>query len=125
VRALVEELLRHPRTGVRLHAHRASRALSDRDTHTRLTVLLLSDPLPDVVRMAVRTLGRARWEPALPELVRLLDHAKPVVGRAARDALVGFGGAAVPVLRRAAARARPDRRSLYTDVLAEILGPEV
>ncbi|MFE6773852.1 HEAT repeat domain-containing protein [Streptomyces fimicarius] len=124
LRALVEELLRHPRAGVRLHAHRTSRALFGRETHARLTALLLSDPLPDVVRMAVRTLGRASWEPALPDLVRLLDHAKPVVRRAARDALVGFGAAAVPVLRRAAAHARPDRRSLYTDVLAEILGRE-
>ncbi|MFD4024968.1 HEAT repeat domain-containing protein [Streptomyces sp. NPDC058576] len=120
--ALVEELLRHPVAGVRLHAHRTSRALFDRDTHARLTALLLSDPLPDVVRMAVRTLGRAAWEPALPDLVRLLDHAKPVVRRAARDALIGFGGAAVPVLRRAEAHARPDRRSLYTDALARIAG---
>ncbi|MGW8489719.1 HEAT repeat domain-containing protein, partial [Streptomyces sp. NPDC055886] len=120
VRALVEELLRHPVAGVRLHAHRTSRALFDRDTHARLTALLLSDPLPDVVRMAVGTLGRAAWEPALPDLVRILDHAKPVIQRAARDALIGFGGAAVPVLRRAEAHARPDRRSLYTDMLAEI-----
>ncbi|WP_405435693.1 HEAT repeat domain-containing protein [Streptomyces anulatus] len=122
---LVEELLRHPRAGVRLHAHRTSRALFDRDTHARLTALLLSDPSPDVVRMAARTLGRAGWEPALPGLVRLLDHAKPVVRKAARDALVGFGGAALPVLRRTAAHARPDRRPLYADVLAEISGAEV
>ncbi|MEU6955333.1 HEAT repeat domain-containing protein [Streptomyces sp. NPDC045714] len=122
LRALVEELLSHPIAGVRLHAHRTSRALFDRDTHARLTVLLLSDPLPDVVRMAARTLGRAGFEPALPGLVRLLDHPKPVVRRAVRDALVGFGDAAVPVLRRTAARARPDRRPLYTDVLAEISG---
>ncbi|MFH9199435.1 HEAT repeat domain-containing protein [Streptomyces anulatus] len=122
---LVEELLRHPRAGVRLHAHRTSRALFDRDTHARLTALLLSDPSPDVVRMAARTLGSARWEPALPDLVRLLDHAKPVVRKAARDALVGFGGAAVPDLRRTAAHARPDRRPLYTDVLAEISGAAV
>ncbi|MFB7480194.1 HEAT repeat domain-containing protein [Streptomyces anulatus] len=125
LRTLVEELLRHPRAGVRLHAHRTSRALFDRDTHARLTALLLSDPSPDVVRMAARTLGRAGWEPALPDLVRLLDHAKPVVRKAARDALVGFGGAAVPVLRRTAAHARPDRRPLYTDVLAEISGAGV
>lgn len=123
--ALVAELLRHPRAGVRLHAHRTSRALFDRDTHARLTALLLSDPSPDVVRMAARTLGRAGWEPALSDLVRLLDHAKPVVRKAARDALVGFGGAAVPVLRRTAAHARPDRRPLYTDVLAEISGAGV
>ncbi|MGW5985898.1 HEAT repeat domain-containing protein [Streptomyces anulatus] len=125
LRTLVEELLCHPRAGVRLHAHRTSRALFDRDTHARLTALLLSDPSPDVVRMAVRTLGRVGWEPALPDLVRLLDHAKPVVRKAARDALVGFGGAAVPVLRRTAAHARPDRRPLYTDVLAEISGAGV
>ncbi|KPL35929.1 PBS lyase [Streptomyces anulatus] len=125
LRTLVEELLCHPRAGVRLHAHRTSRALFDRDTHARLTALLLSDPSPDVVRMAARTLGRAGWEPALPDLVRLLDHAKPVVRKAARDALVGFGGAAVPVLRRTAAHARPDRRPLYTDVLAEISGARV
>ncbi|WP_424570452.1 HEAT repeat domain-containing protein [Streptomyces sp. CH-036] len=123
--ALVEELLRHPRAGVRLHAHRASRALFDRDTHARLTSLLLADPLPDVVRMAVRTLGRAAWAPALPDLVRLLDHAKPTVRRAARDAVVGFGGAAVPALRRAEAHARPDRRSLYTEVLAQITDEQV
>ncbi|MGX1956000.1 HEAT repeat domain-containing protein [Streptomyces anulatus] len=122
---LVEELLRHPRAGVRLHAHRTSRALFDRETHARLTALLLSDPSPDVVRMAARTLGRVGWEPALPDLVRLLDHVKPVVRKAARDALVGFGGAAVPVLRRTAAHARPDRRPLYTDVLAEISGAGV
>ncbi|MGO1022580.1 HEAT repeat domain-containing protein [Streptomyces rubiginosohelvolus] len=123
--ALVEELLRHPRAGVRLHAHRASRALFDRDTHARLTALLLADPLPDVVRMAVRTLGRAAWAPALPDLVRLLDHAKPMVRSAARDAVVGFGGAAVPALRRAEAHARPDRRSLYTEVLAQITDEQV
>ncbi|MGW4627323.1 HEAT repeat domain-containing protein [Streptomyces rubiginosohelvolus] len=120
LRSLIEELLRHPRAGVRLHAHRVSRALFDRDTHARLTALLLADPLPDVVRMAVRTLGRAAWAPALPDLVRLLDHAKPTVRRAAREAVVGFGGAAVPALRRAEAHARPDRRSLYTEVLARI-----
>ncbi|WP_439081299.1 HEAT repeat domain-containing protein [Streptomyces sp. WL006] len=117
---LMEELLRHPRTGVRLHAHRVSRTLFDRDTHARLTVFLLADPVPDVVRGAIRMLGRAAWEPALPDLVRLLGHPKPAVRTAARDALVDFGATAVPPLRRAAARARPDRRSLYTDVLAGI-----
>ncbi|MFE2295022.1 HEAT repeat domain-containing protein [Streptomyces sp. NPDC059452] len=123
VHAVIEELLRHPRAGVRLHAHRVSRALFDRATHARSTVLLLSDPLPDVVRMAARTLGRARWEPALPELIRLLGHPKPVVRGAAREAVTGFGAAAVPPLRRAAAHARPDRRPLYTDILAALTGP--
>ncbi|MEV4881200.1 HEAT repeat domain-containing protein [Streptomyces cyaneofuscatus] len=118
--AVIGELLRHPRAGVRLHAHRVSRALFDRAGHARSTEILLSDPLPDVVRMAVRTLGRAAWEPALPELVRLLQHPKPVVRSAAREAVTGFGPAAAPALRRAAAHARPDRRPLYTDLLARL-----
>ncbi|MFB7050633.1 HEAT repeat domain-containing protein [Streptomyces microflavus] len=118
--AVIEELLRHPRAGVRLHAHRVSRALFDRATHARSTAVLLSDPLPDVVRMAARTLGRASWEPALPELIRLLGHPKPVVRSAAREAVTGFGTAAVPALRRAAAHARPDRRALYADLLARL-----
>lgn len=118
--AVIEELLRHPRAGVRLHAHRVSRALFDRATHARSTAVLLSDPLPDVVRMAARTLGRESWEPALPELIRLLAHPKPVVRNAAREAVTGFGTAAVPALRRAAAHARPDRRALYTDLIARL-----
>ncbi|MFI8160772.1 HEAT repeat domain-containing protein [Streptomyces microflavus] len=118
--AVIEELLRHPRAGVRLHAHRVSRALFDRAAHARSTAFLLSDPLPDVVRMAARTLGRASWEPALPELIRLLGHPKPVVRTAAREAVTGFGTAAVPALRKAAPRARPDRRALYTDLLARL-----
>lgn len=122
--AVIEELLRHPRAGVRLHAHRASRVLLDRADHARSTVILLSDPLPDVVRMAARTLGRAAWEPALPELVRLLGHPKPVVRTAAREAVTGFGPAALPALRRAASHARPDRRPLYTDLLARLADPD-
>ncbi|MEU3834604.1 HEAT repeat domain-containing protein [Streptomyces microflavus] len=118
--AVIEELLRHPRAGVRLHAHRVSRALFDRAAHARSTEVLLSDPLPDVVRMAARTLGRASWEPALPELIRLLGHPKPVVRSAAREAVTGFGTAAIPALRRAAAHARPDRRALYADLLARL-----
>ncbi|WP_202461288.1 hypothetical protein [Streptomyces sp. SID8374] len=74
LRAVIAELLRHPRAGVRLHAHRVSRALFDRDAHARSTAVLLSEPLPEVVRMAVRTLGRLAWKPALPELISLLGH---------------------------------------------------
>ncbi|WP_411082183.1 HEAT repeat domain-containing protein [Streptomyces sp. cmx-18-6] len=118
---VIGELLRHPRAGVRLHAHRVSRALFDRAAHARSTTILLDDPLPDVVRMAARTLGRASWEPALPDLVRLLGYPKPAVRNAAREAVTGFGAAAVPALRQAAAHARPDRRRLYTDVLADVL----
>jgi HEAT repeat protein len=121
---LLGELLTHPRPGVRLRAHRTSRTMLDRRTHLRHTGLLLDDPRPDVVRMAIRTLCRAGWEPALPAVTALLGHPHAVVRRAAAEALVELGGAAIPALRRAAAHARPDRRSRYTGLLDRIRAGE-
>ncbi|MFI6860540.1 HEAT repeat domain-containing protein [Streptomyces sp. NPDC050421] len=117
---LLGELLVHPRPKVRLRAHRTSRAMLGRTPHLRHTELLLDDPRPDVVRMAARTLCRAGWEPSLPAVAALLGHPHAVVREAAAEGLVELGGAAVPALRHASARARPDRRSLYADVLERI-----
>ncbi|MGI5447879.1 HEAT repeat domain-containing protein [Streptomyces sp. CA-243310] len=120
VRELIGGLLHHATPGVRLHAHRTSRAVLDRPSHLRHTLVLLHDPQPDVVRMAIRSLSRAAWEPAIPALVGLLVHARPVVRRTAADGLARLGAPAVPALRRAAAHARPDRRARYAEVLGRI-----
>lgn len=117
---LLGGLLTHPRPRVRLRAHRTSRTMLGRSAHLRHTELLLDDPRPDVVRMAVLTLCRAGWEPAVPAVTALLGHPHAVVREAAAEGLVGLGGAAVPALRHATARARPDRRSRYTEVLDRI-----
>ncbi|MFD4137613.1 HEAT repeat domain-containing protein [Streptomyces sp. NPDC058572] len=117
---VIGQLLGHRERRVRLHAHRISRTLLDRETHLHHTSLLLDDPQADVKRMAIRVLCRARWAPAVPAVTALLDHAHPVVRRAAAEGLVSLGEAAVPTLTHAAARARPDRRRLYTDVLDRI-----
>lgn len=120
LRALIGELLHHPRPRVRLHAHRTSRALFDRATYLRHTATLLGDARPDVVRSAVRILTHAVWEPAVPAVVGLLDHSHPPVRAAAADGLARMGRRAVPALRHAADHARPDKRSLYTAVLDRI-----
>ncbi|MFF2779160.1 HEAT repeat domain-containing protein [Streptomyces sp. NPDC058052] len=116
----LRELLAHPETGVRLHAHRTSRALLDRDAHLRLTEVLLDDTRPDLVRTAIRILSRARWEPAVPAFVALLDHGRATVRRAAEEAVLRAGADAVPLLRRTVSRARPDRRAGYESLLARI-----
>ncbi|MEE1746964.1 HEAT repeat domain-containing protein [Streptomyces sp. JV184] len=121
---LLRELLAHPRAKVRLSAHRTSRTMLDRRTHLSHTELLLDDPRPDVVRMAVHTLCRAGWQPAIPAVTGLLGHPHAVVREAATEGLVTLAGAAVPALRNAAAHARPDRRSRYTDVLDRIRAGE-
>ncbi|MGX1881575.1 HEAT repeat domain-containing protein [Streptomyces sp. NPDC055287] len=120
LRSLIGALLKHPRPKVRLHAHRTSRAMLDRPTYLRHTAVLLDDPQPDVARLAVRTLCHAGWEPAVPAVVGLLDHAHPVVREAAREGLALMPGPAAPALRYAADHARPDKRPLYEEVLRRI-----
>ncbi|ATZ28961.1 HEAT repeat protein [Streptomyces lavendulae subsp. lavendulae] len=120
LRELIDGLLHHPEPGVRLHAHRTSRAVLDRPTYLHHTSVLLDDPQPDLVRTAVRTLCHANWAPAAPAVTGLLGHPHPAVRKAAAEGLVGMGTAAVPALRHAAGNARPDRRPLYTVVLDRI-----
>ncbi|MER5413267.1 HEAT repeat domain-containing protein [Streptomyces virginiae] len=120
LRDLIGELLRHPDSKVRLHAHRTSRAVLDRQTYLHHTSILLDDPRPDLVLTAIRTLRHANWAPALPALTGLLEHSHPVVRRTAAKGLVDMGERAIPTLTHAAVHARPDRRSRYTAVLEQI-----
>ncbi|WP_433462879.1 HEAT repeat domain-containing protein [Spirillospora sp. CA-128828] len=120
--ALIDALVGHRETGIRLLAHRVSRRVLDRTAYLEQTTRLLSDREPGVVRSAIRTVSHARWEPAIPRLVELLGHPRAPVREAAVDGLVLFGGAAVSALRHAEGRARPDRRPRYASVLQRI-GP--
>ncbi|MES9602022.1 HEAT repeat domain-containing protein [Actinomadura sp. NPDC000929] len=119
-RELLAESLGHPEARVRLHAHRISRKAMDREDYLEHTVLLLDDRQPDIVRSAVKTLCHAAWKPAVPALVGLLTHSHPAVRRAVSDGLVLLGAPAVPALRHAAGKARPDKRHIYTTVLDRI-----
>ncbi|MFF3341956.1 HEAT repeat domain-containing protein [Streptomyces flavidovirens] len=120
LRLLIDELLKHPRPKVRLHAHRTSRAMLCRTAYLHHTAVLLGDPQPDVTRTAIRTLCHAGWEPAIPAVVDLLKHSHPAVRKAAREGLTRMGTSAVPALRHAADHARPDKRPLFEEVLHRI-----
>ncbi|MGW7438463.1 HEAT repeat domain-containing protein [Streptomyces sp. NPDC054849] len=124
LRDLIGELLCHPRPRVRLHAHRTSRAMLDRQTYLHHTSILLDDPQPDLVRTAIRTLCHAAWAPAIPAVTGMLEHSHPAVRRAAAEGLIAMGAPAIPALRHAAVHVRPDKRSLYTDVLEQITTAE-
>ncbi|MFB4308800.1 HEAT repeat domain-containing protein [Actinomadura sp. GTD37] len=119
---LLATLIAHPETKVRLHAHRVSRRVLDRPGYLDQAIRLLDDPEPGVVRSAARTLGHAAWKPAIPGLVALLAHPRDTVRATAADGLVMVGAAAVPALRHAEGRARPDRRHRYTSVLERLAG---
>ncbi|SDT28088.1 HEAT repeat domain-containing protein [Actinoplanes derwentensis] len=119
---LFAELLRHPESRVRAHAHRLGRRLLDRAVYLRHTTVLLDDAEPDVVRAAISTLGHAGYEPSIPAIVGLLTHAHVAVRRAATNTLIRFGPATISALRYASGRARPDKRQHYTAVLDRITG---
>ncbi|MFF3679627.1 HEAT repeat domain-containing protein [Streptomyces sp. NPDC002120] len=120
LRDLIGELLHHPKPGIRLHAHRTSRALLDRPTYLHHTSLLLADPQPDLVRTALRTLTHTPWPPAVPAMTALLEHPHPTIRKTATEALITLGKDAVPALKHAATHTRPDKRPLYTDLLHHI-----
>ena len=117
---LLQELLGDRRPRIRLHAHRLLRNVVDRATYLRASAGLLSDPLPDVVRSAVRILAFAPWLPAVPAMVELLLHPHATVRRAAADGLAQVGAPAIPALVTARSRSRPDRRHVYDEALARI-----
>ncbi|WP_437538753.1 HEAT repeat domain-containing protein [Sorangium sp. So ce726] len=120
--ALLVEVLGDRRPRVRLHAHRLLRDAVDRAAYLRATCSLLSDPLPDVVRSAIRILCFAPWPPALPAIVGLLLHPHAVVRRAAAEGLGHVGAPAISALKDALGRARPDRREVYAEVIRRIEG---
>jgi HEAT repeat protein len=117
---LLSALIHHPETRIRLLAHRTARSRLDRPSYLTLTTELLDDPEPNVIRSAARTLGHAAWHPAVPALIGLLTSRLPVLRAAAEEALELIGEPAVPALRHTAARARPDRRAHYTELLTRI-----
>lgn len=117
---LLAELLTHPKPRVRLQAHRTARRLLDRPTYLQQTSILLSDPQPNVVALAIRSVSHAAWEPAIPAMVALLEHSHPLVRAEAAAGLIRMGAPAISALRRAADHARPDKRVVYTAVLTQI-----
>jgi HEAT repeat protein len=118
--ALLHDRLGHPHPRVRLHAHRLLRSCETREAYLEATLRLLADPIDDVRRSAIRTVGHARFAPAVPALVALLTDKSAPVRRAAAEALVYLGEPSRGALRRALAGARPDRRDVYAQVLERL-----
>jgi HEAT repeat protein len=118
--ALLHEHLGHAQPRMRLHAHRLLRGCEARDAYLAATMRLVDDPIDDVRRTAIRTLGFARFAPAAAALVDHLLDPSAVVRRAAEEALLYLGDASRGPLRRALAAARPDRRAVYERIIDQL-----
>ncbi len=117
---LLHELLTEPHARLRLHAHRLLKTCATRDEYLAATRSLLTDKLADVRRSAIRVVSFARYEPAIPELLALLDDRKHTVARAAIDGLLRYGEPARKAIERARRRARPDQRAGLERLLARL-----
>jgi len=109
------------RPPVRSAALRVLRAVSTREETLRVTATVLGmETRKDVIASLMASLGHGRYEPALPILVERLVEGDPHTRASARDALRAWGRDVVPALRHASRRARPDRRSLIVELIAEL-----
>lgn len=117
----LERLVEDPRPPVRSAALRALRAVAPRPVALAAAARALAmETRADVVLSLMKSLGHARHEPALPALLERLEHRDPRLHEGARQALLGWGPAVVPALRRAARHARPDRRPTYAALIADL-----
>ncbi len=115
------ELTTDPRPPVRSAALRALRRVASREQTLESTARALAmETRPDILLQLMKSLGHGRHEPALPALLEHLHHREPRIRQGAHDALRAWGPDIVPTLRRAAHRARPDRRPAYDAVIAAL-----
>ena len=111
------------RPEVRSAALRVLKTVSSREEALRVaTEVLAMETRVDVVLSLMASLGHGRHGEALPLLVTHLTGPSVRLQGGARDALRAWGREAIPLLRRAARRARPDRRRRIEAVLRELEG---
>ncbi len=84
-------------------------------------VLHFSDP--PLLRQAIRILSYGNYYQATPNIIPLLYHAKKEVKEAAEAGLVHLGEKSLPMLIKAAAKARPDKRARIEGII-EVITPK-
>ncbi|MCX4244512.1 HEAT repeat domain-containing protein [Paraliomyxa miuraensis] len=119
--APLRDLVTDRRPPVRSAALRALRRVASREVTLQATAEMLAmETRRDVVLQLMKSLGHGRHAPSLPALLERLTHGDLRVRQGAHEALRAWGHEALPDLRRAARRARPDRRPAYVALIDEL-----
>lgn len=117
----LEELAKARRPGVRSAALRAFHRKADKERAMALSFEVLQiETRPDVVLALMRRLAHAHYAPALPLLIESLSHHDTHIRQHAHRAILAWGTHASKALRRAAKKARPDRRPAILALAAEL-----
>ena len=88
------------------------------DRAVQVAVERLADEDEEVLRQAIRNLGAFRERDAAPQVAERLDHPRPIIRAAARDALVAMGAPKEVLFDPIVA---PDKRSDAVRAAAEAL----
>src|SRR5690606_20122569 len=114
---------RRPR--VRSAAFRALRGVVSHERRLAAAVGMLEiETRRDVIASLLATIGHGRHEPGFARVLEYLSDRDSKLRDAAERALLAWGAEAEPLLRRAARKARPDRRRRYQELLARIAADE-
>jgi hypothetical protein len=74
----------------------------------------------DVILQLLSSIAHGRYEPGLPRVLEMLDHRDHKLRTGAREALLAWGPDLLPALRRAAPKARPDRRRAIAELIEQL-----
>lgn len=110
---------RRPR--VRSAAFRALRKVVTHERRLAAAVGMLEiETRRDVIASLLATIAHGRYEPGFTRVLEYLTDRDNKLRDAAERALLVWGPAAEPLLRRAASKARPDRRRIYEELLGKL-----
>ena len=82
--------------------------------------MLTIETRSDVILQLMASVAHGRYEPGLASVIEYLGHRDNKLRTAAREALLAWGVELLPALRRAAHKARPDRRRAITELIEQL-----
>ncbi len=113
-------LRRHRSPRIKSTAWRTLRSMKAKRLYIEATRLMLVDPREEVQRSAIKSLGFARDETSIPNLINMLHDSKTSMRAAIVQALEHMPGASIRALRKVLPRTRPDRRDALEHLLEHL-----
>jgi hypothetical protein len=114
-------LTRDRRPRVRSAAFRELRSVVSHERRLAAAVEMLEiETRRDVIISLLDTITHGHYEPGFPRVLEYLTDRDDKLRDAAEHAVLSWGPEAETLLRRAARKARPDRRRVYEELLAKL-----
>jgi hypothetical protein len=117
----LEQFAVDKRPQIRSAALRTLRKIAPKDRYLQATHQALKiEHRRDIIRQLLASLGHARYQPAIDDILKMLEHRDTNLHKAAENAVIAWGHDLAPQIQYAMRRSRPDRRHLYQSIMAKI-----